>query len=50
MTGLRIQTITGAEFDVIGEVEHRNGIYYCNSESWPSEIVLEVYGEREQVG
>ncbi|MCL2035432.1 MAG: hypothetical protein FWG94_11995 [Oscillospiraceae bacterium] len=44
MKGLRIRTITGAEFDVYGAVEHNTatGIYYCNGESWPAEIVKEV--------
>lgn len=40
--GLKIKTVAGMEFEVHGAVEHNEGIYYCNGESFPAEIVKEV--------
>lgn len=47
--GLHIRTVTGAEFDVFGEVlvaDTVDGlIYYCNDNSYPAEIVTAVHAE-----
>lgn len=40
--GLKIKPVTGAEFEVHGAVEHNEGGYYCNGESFPTEIVKGV--------
>ena len=43
--GLKIKTVTGAEFEVHGVVEYNAamGIYYCAGQSFPAEIVTEVF-------
>jgi len=45
--GLKIHTVTGAEFEVKGPVTCKHFpdqglIYYCAGQSWPEEIVQEV--------
>lgn len=44
MSGLSIKTVTGMEFDVYGDVQYKEEFdtYYCDGQSWPSEIVVEV--------
>ena len=46
MVGLRIKTVTGKEFEVIGKVTYKDTpegrVYYCNDSSYPEEIVTEV--------
>ena len=47
MTGLKIKTVTGIEFEVHGEVTFKDfpgcdRAYYCAVRSWPAEIVMEV--------
>lgn len=44
MKGLRIKTVTGLEFEVMGEVTFSEEFdtYYCNGQSFPTEIVVEV--------
>ena len=44
MKGLKIKTVTGLEFEVIGEVTYspKYGVYYCNGQSFPADIVVEV--------
>lgn len=47
MEGLKIKTVTGAEFTVYGHVtwqdDEKDGkVYYCDGRSWPEEIVMEV--------
>jgi len=39
--GLKIKTVTGAEFEIHGTVTHnpKTNIYYCARESWPVKIV-----------
>ena len=45
--GLKIRTVTGAEFEVHGTVTSRvvegELIYYCAGQSWPEEIVVEIF-------
>jgi hypothetical protein len=45
--GLRIHTITGAEFDVYGPVTYKDfydegRVYYCAGQSWPASIVKQI--------
>jgi len=43
--GLKIQTISGNIIEVIGKVTHDKitNTYYCAGQSFPAEIVKEVY-------
>lgn len=46
MKTLKIQTVTGAQFEITGNVTQKeiNGetIYYVNGQSFPEEIVKEI--------
>lgn len=39
---LRIKTVTGLEFEFLGDVTYKDGVYYCNDESFPESIVVDV--------
>lgn len=45
MQGLRIRTATGLEFEIQGVVTYAEAYdtYYCAGQSFPAEIVKEVY-------
>ena len=52
MNGLVIQTVTGKQFTVYGNVTYRSDydVYYCAGESFPSEIVKEVLEQEKSSG
>lgn len=50
MDGLKIRLADGSEFFVAGAVTYKPeyDCYYCAAQSWPAEIVAEVYGNVRQ--
>ena len=51
LCGLRIRTVTGATFEIYGDVTHKDfdgdgRVYYCDGGSWPESIVERKLTER----
>jgi len=54
MSGLKVQTVTGMEFEVYGAVTYKDSmedgrIYYCAGASYPAELVKEIIYEQEAI-